>query len=246
MRRESDVRFKLRFALVLLVCTAVLGGCSAKGVKAPQAAEPSVRPGINERFLDEDLDVEVWTSRFEVESREVFSEREEIVATLGLAPGMAVADIGAGTGLFLAPFAEAVGASGRVFAVEIAPRFLDHLRARADDEGLDSVRVVEGTDRSVELDEASVDVAFVCDVYHHFEYPQASLASLMHAIRPGGELVVIDFRLVPGVTSDFIMNHVRAGKDVFTGEIELAGFSLVEEMVLPGLSENYALRFSRP
>jgi hypothetical protein len=58
--------------------------------------------------------------------------------------------------------------------------------------------------------------------------------------------VVIDFRLVPGVTSDFIMNHVRAGKDVFTGEIELAGFSLVEEMALPGLSENYALRFRRP
>jgi len=224
----------------------LLSGCGAKGTNTPEVAEPSVRPGINERFLDEGLEVEVWTSRFEVESREIFAEREAIVASLGLTPGMAVADIGAGTGLFLTPLAEVVGPSGRVFAIEIAPRFLDHLRARAEAENLGQVLVVEGTERSVELGEASVDVAFVCDVYHHFEYPQASLASLMHAIRPGGELVVIDFRLVPGATSEFIMNHVRAGQDVFASEIELAGFALVEEIALPGLTDNYALRFRRP
>jgi predicted methyltransferase len=98
----------------------------------------------------------------------------------------------------------------------------------------------------VELPQASVDLAFVCDVYHHFEYPSSSLASLRRAIRPGGTLVVIDFHRIPGKSSDFILKHVRAGQDVFTAEIEQAGFELVEELAIDGLSENYALRFRRP
>ena len=58
--------------------------------------------------------------------------------------------------------------------------------------------VVLGGERSVELPEASVDLAFVCDTYHHFEYPRSTLASLHTAIRPGGALVVVDFEREPG------------------------------------------------
>ena len=228
-----------------MLAYALVPGCAASG-DGSQTAEPSVRPGINDTFLAEDLDIEAWTARFEVESREIYAERAAIVASLGLAPGVAIADIGAGTGLFLAPFTEAVGESGAVYAVDISPRFLEHLRERAKAEGLTAVRVVEGTERSVELPGASVDVAFVCDVYHHFEYPKGSLASLMRAIRPGGQLVVIDFRLIPGKTREFILGHVRAGQDVFTREIVEAGFELVEEVAIDGLVENYVLRFRRP
>jgi SAM-dependent methyltransferase len=246
MARDRDsTRLRSR-RFVGLAALALVAGCSASAEQPRPADEPSVRPGINERFLSEDLDVEEWTARFEVESREIYAERQAIVASLGLAPGMEVADVGAGTGLFLAPFANAVGASGAVYAVEISPRFLDHLRERAREEGLAAVHVVEGTERSVELAEASVDLAFACDVYHHFEYPQASLASLKRAIRPGGELVVIDFRRIPGKSSDFILKHVRDGQEVFTREIEQAGFVLVEEIAIDGLDENYALRFRRP
>jgi ubiquinone/menaquinone biosynthesis C-methylase UbiE len=223
----------------------VAAGCSTALDPPPAAGESSVRPGINERFLSEDLDVGEWLARFEGEPREIFSERKGIVASLGLAPGMRIADVGAGTGLFLAPFAEAVGAAGRVYAVEISPRFLEHLQERARAEDL-AIRIVQGTERSVELPQASVDLAFVCDVYHHFEYPSSSLASLRRAIRPGGTLVVIDFHRIPGKSSDFILKHVRAGQDVFTAEIEQAGFELVEELAIDGLSENYALRFRRP
>jgi len=228
-----------------LLVLAFVAGCSTAPDPPPAADESSVRPGINERFLSEDLDVDEWVARFEVESREIFSERKRIVGSLGLAPGMTIADVGAGTGLFLAPFAEAVGAAGRVYAVEISPRFLEHLQERARAEDL-AIRIVKGTERSVELPEASVDLAFVCDVYHHFEYPTSSLASLRRAIRPGGTLVVIDFHRIPGKSSDFVLKHVRAGQDVFTAEIEQAGFELVEELAIDGLSENYALRFRRP
>jgi SAM-dependent methyltransferase len=242
-RRRND-RVGVR-SLCGLLALALVTGCSTALDPSPTASESSVRPGINERFLSEDLEIDEWVARFEVESREIFSERKRIVESLRLAPGMAIADVGAGTGLFLAPFAEAVGAAGRVYAVDISPRFLEHLQERAKAEDL-AIRVVAGTERSVELPEASVDLAFVCDVYHHFEYPTSSLASLKRAIRPGGALVVIDFDRIPGKSSDFILKHVRAGRDVFTAEIEQAGFELVEEIEIDGLTENYALRFRRP
>lgn len=208
------------------------------------AQDASVKPGINDKFLDPKLNVEEWTKRFETESREIFHERERIVAAAGLKPGMAMADIGAGTGLFTLHFAQAVGADGKVYAVEIARNFLEHIQARASKASATNVRTILCTERSVELPESGIDLAFICDVYHHFEYPQATLASLHKALRPGGTLVLIDFKRIPGVSSDFIMNHVRAGQEVFEAEVTAAGFEKVEE-VTGLLEENYFVKFRR-
>lgn len=201
--------------------------------------------GINDSFLAEDLDVEQYIERFEGESRAVYAERHAIVEALEISPGDAIADIGAGTGFFSFLFAKAVTPSGQVYAVEISPAFLEHLRGRAQAEAPYTMKVVEGTARSVELPPASIDLAFICDVYHHFEYPQDSLASLHAAIRDGGSLVLIDFERIPGVTPEWLLEHVRAGREVFQAEIEAAGFVLSEEIVLEGLEGNYILRFDR-
>lgn len=208
------------------------------------AQEQSVKPGINEKFLDPALKVEEWTDRFETESREIFHQRNQIVASVGLKPGMKVADVGAGTGLFTLPFANAVGAAGKVYAVEIAPKFLSHIRDRAHKAKATNVETVLSTDRSVELPESSIDLAFICDVYHHFEFPQASMASLHKALKPGGEIVLIDFKRIPGESSDFVMGHVRAGQEVFEAEVSAAGFEKVGE-VKDVLRENYFVRFRR-
>ena len=82
------------------------------GAHTGLAQEQSVKPGINDQFKDPNLKTEEWAGRFETESREVFAHRERIVKTSGVKPGMAVADIGAGTGLFTMLFAEAVGKAG--------------------------------------------------------------------------------------------------------------------------------------
>lgn len=211
---------------------------------ALQAQETSVKPGINDKFLDPRLKVGEWTQKFETESREIFHERARIVASLGLKPGMAVADIGAGTGLFTLPFAQAVGAGGQDYAVEIARNFLEHIRARAQQAQAANVQAILGTEKSVELPAASIDLAFICDVYHHFEYPQSSLATLHQALKPGGTLVLIDFRRIPGESSDFILGHVRAGQEVFEAEIAAAGFEKVDE-VTGLLKENYFVKFLR-
>jgi ubiquinone/menaquinone biosynthesis C-methylase UbiE len=208
------------------------------------AEELSVKPGINDKFLDPALKVKEWTEKFETESREIFHQRNQILASIGLKPGMKVADIGAGTGLFTLPFADAVGAEGKVYAVEIAPGFLTHIRARAQKANAANVETVLCTDRSVELPESSIDLAFICDVYHHFEFPRASLASLHKALKPGGEIVLIDFKRIPGESSDFVMGHVRAGQEVFESEFAAAGFEKVGE-VKDVLKENYFVRFRR-
>ncbi|MEM7412096.1 MAG: methyltransferase [Myxococcota bacterium] len=226
--------------VIALLCWALVLGCA----NAPH--DPSAVPdGINDVFLDEEMSVDRFVERFEGESRDVYAQRFAIVRALDLAPGDVVADIGAGTGFFSKLFSKAVGPSGRVFAVEISPRFLDHLRAEQTSLETNNWTVVEGTARSVALDPASTDVAFLCDVYHHFEHPEATLASLREAIRPGGSLVLVDFHRIPGVSTEFILNHVRADRAVFQAEIEAAGFRFEEALVIDGLDDNYVLRFRR-
>lgn len=230
---------------ISLLASALLAACSAPSTvsTADLAREESVKPGINENFLREGA-VEQYTQRFETESREIFSRRKEIVAALGLEPGMEVADIGAGTGLFLAPFAESVGADGHVYLVDISPGFVSLIDNRIRRLGLEHASVSLCTDRSVELPKESVDLVFICDVYHHFEYPRNTLASIHEALRPGGQVVVIDFHRIEGVTSEWTMNHVRAGEEVFTAEIEAAGFERIEQRH-DLLEANYFLRFAR-
>ncbi|MCH7227666.1 class I SAM-dependent methyltransferase [Haloferula sp. A504] len=212
----------------------------------PLAAEESVRPGINEKFLDPDLKVDDWLKRFEVESREVFDARRAVLAACEVKPGMRVADIGAGTGLYTRMFAEAVGPKGWVYAVEINGNFLKHIQARAKQEGHRNITTVLCPEDSTGLPPESIDLAFLCDVYHHFEYPMSSLASLEQALRPGGVLILIDFIRIEGKSSDWVMGHVRAGEEVFRREIEDAGLKFDAKLTVPGLKENYCLRFVKP
>ena len=207
------------------------------GIAAGQGASPEINaPYRNPNY-------EQWRRSFETEGREVYDRRHAIVAAARLRPGMAVADIGAGTGLFTRLFAAEVGKAGRVYAVDIARAFLEGNLRRARGEGHENVIAIESSQQDTRLAAASIDLAFICDAYHHFEQPQAMLASIRRALRPGGTLVVVDFERVPGVSPDWILKHVRAGKEEFRAEIEAGGFRFIEEVKL--MRENYLLRFSR-
>ena len=223
-------------ALHILTIVAALS-CTAFS----QTPEPGASPTINAKFRDPELKVDEWAGKFETESREVFAQRREIVSAMKLTPGMAVADIGAGTGLFTVPMAVGVGKEGKVFAVDISPKFIEHLQARSKTTGLTNIQTVLCTESSTELPAASIDMAFICDTYHHFEHPAATLKSLHAALKPGGRLVLVDFRRIEGQSSDFIMGHVRAGQEVFEAEIAAAGFKKTGEEGF--LKENYFATF---
>ena len=237
MKRRS---FSLFLPIILL------GGISLSGEeKAGVGLETSLKPRINEKFLDPELKVDDWLKRFEVESREVFHEKETVLKACGIKKGMVVADIGAGTGLYSRLFAEAVGPEGWVAAVDISGPFLKHIVARAEQEGQENIAAILSSENSVSLPPNSVDVAFICDTYHHFEFPRGTMRSLLGSLKRGGTVVVIDFERIKGVTRDWLFGHVRAGKQVFRKEIEDAGLTFVEELKIDGFKENYFLRFRK-
>lgn len=207
-----------------------------------RAQEKSVRPGVNDTFRDPDP--KAFTERFEIESREVFAKRKEIVEALKLKPTDIVSDIGAGTGLFTRLFASAVGPEGQVIAVDIAQKFLNHIEVTTRELGLSNVETLLCKDDSTELPPESVDVAFICDTYHHFEFPQKTMTSLLQALKPGGRVIVIDFKRIEGESTEWTMSHVRAGQEVFEAEIVAAGFHKVDE-VKDLLKENYMVVFEK-
>jgi ubiquinone/menaquinone biosynthesis C-methylase UbiE len=207
------------------------------------AQATQVDPAINERFRNPDMeDLETTLER---EDRNVYIARYAVVEALGLEAGDDVADVGAGTGFITRLMAEQVGPRGRTYAVEIAPEMVDHIVTTSHRDGLDNVVGVLGTDTETNLPRESIDTALVCYVYHHFEQPEASLASIRRALRSDGRLVVIDRHRIRGVTEDRrYYDHYRAGKGTFTDEIIDAGFELEKE--LPSLvTDSYALVFKK-
>jgi ubiquinone/menaquinone biosynthesis C-methylase UbiE len=214
------------------------------GQTAEQRPERTAVPeGINDNFLNPDLDPDEWLQRFEVESREVFAGRAAIMAAINLQPGQRIADVGSGTGLYVAPFSRAVGDKGVVFAVDISPKLIEFIRERVVRESLSNVTVVQSNETSITLPPDSVDRVFICDTYHHFEYHKAMLESIRTAMKPDAELILIDFERIPGKSREFILGHVRANKQQVQQEVETAGFELIEEVRIPEFKENYLLRF---
>jgi ubiquinone/menaquinone biosynthesis C-methylase UbiE len=224
---------------------------SPNGARKPASASaPAPAPasdqvdvaGINEPFRHV-ADVQSWVEKFEQDHREICAQRVAIADAAGLKPGMRVADVGAGTGLFEPLFSTLVGPGGRVFALDISPEFINHIRQRALLESLTNVEARRCPDDSTGLPAASVDVVFVCDVYHHFEYPEKNLASIHATLADGGRLVLVDFDKVEGKSSDFVLHHVRAGKSAVIAEVTAAGFVLDHEVQL--MKENYFVVFRR-
>lgn len=221
--------------IILLVVLA--GVC---GWIAPlQAQEKSVNPGINKSFKDPSVDS--FEKRFEKEGREVYDQRQAIIKKLDLKPGMKVADIGAGTGLFTRLLAPVVGKEGKVYAVDIAKSFVEHSVKSTKKIGWSNVEGIVCKPDDVLLPTASVDVVFICATYHHFEFPSKTMASIRKALRPGGKVVVLDFERIEGKSREWLLKHVRADKALVTKEIKASGFELIEEV--PMFKENYFLKF---
>lgn len=207
------------------------------------AAQPGAQPGINAPYLV-NPDVAAWNRAFAREDREVYAKRDEILAATGVKPGMSVADVGAGTGLFTMMFSEAVKPDGRVYAIDISKPFIDYIQQTAQVRRRKNITAIVNDGIEVPLPEASVDLVFMSDVYHHFEHPAQTLLSIRNALRPGGRMVVVDYERIPGVTPRQRIEHVRLDKKTAIEEIGAAGFRFVGEKKL--MRENYFLVFQRP
>jgi ubiquinone/menaquinone biosynthesis C-methylase UbiE len=218
----------------------------AQAEDKPASQKPTPYPAkMNKKFTDPKADIKEFVKRFESETRDVFAKRREITRAVKLQPGNAVADIGAGTGVFSFLFADQVGPKGKVYAVDIGPVFIKYIAEQAKQRGYERiVQPVLNTADSAGLEAGSVDVVFTCNTYHHFDYPAKMLESIHRVLRPGGRLIVIDFDLQKNST-EFVKQRARAPKEVYFKEIAAAGFELIETKEAPKIKDNFYAEFRR-
>jgi len=141
----------------------------------------------------------------------------DVVRELGAFPGMTVADVGAGTGYFTLPIAEAVGPTGRVFAVDAQDAMLAHLRRKLEGRGaITNVVVVHAEAAETGLPSASCDAILLANVWHEFDERAPEVAELNRLMVPGGRLVVLDWRPdhspPPGPPADHRLPAIHAEK----------------------------------
>ena len=202
-------------------------------VPVAPAQEESLKPGINDKYKTADVDR--TAKMFEGKKRDVVVKRDEILAACQLKPGMTVADLGAGTGLFTRLFAPKVAPEGKVYAADITESFIGHIEKTCQEQGIENVACIVSTPKSAKLPTESVDLVFLCDTYHHFEYPFKMLDSIRASLRTDGRLIVIDRK----DASD----HVRAGQETVKKEVVAAGFKFLDETEVS--KKEYLMRFQK-
>ena len=169
-------------------------------------------------------DAEKWARVFDDPARDAWQKPDDVIRALQLPPDAKVADIGAGTGYFAARLARAVPA-GRVYAVDSAPDMVRYLGERAKREGLANLVAVQAAEGGPTLAEP-VDVALLVDVYHHIPSRTEYFAALRAALRPGGRVAIVDFRVdAPNGPP----RSARIPPDTVKQELARAGYALAAE-----------------
>lgn len=229
----------------LAIAVLAISVCAIPDTASAQT-ESAIPDSLNKSFK-ENPDPEKYIKRFETESRSIYKNRFNIIEALDLEPGMDVADVGAGTGFFTLLIANEIGrggtagTAGTAYPVDIAENFIEHIKETAAKAQLDNIEAILCGEHSTKLAPQSVDLVFICDTYHHFAYPQDTMASVHQALRPGGRVVVVDFERIQGVSGEWTLGHVRCGKGTVSDEIKDSGFDFVREIEM--MEDQYILEF---
>jgi precorrin-6B methylase 2 len=194
--------------LVRFVCLGVLVPVVAGGLRAePPARESEPRyelrrvhdpDGIGKFYRGREIAQVMghlaagWLDRPE---RERDEQPAKLMKALDLKPGDVVADVGAGSGYFTFRLAEAVGPKGKVLAVDIQPEMLDIIRRKMKARGVSNVEPVLGAEADPKLPAGGVDLILLVDVYHEFSFPYEMTVEMVKALKPGGRLVFVEYRL---------------------------------------------------
>jgi len=156
-------------------------------------------------------------------NRDEWQHPERVIASLDLEQGQHVADLGSGSGYFTFRLAEAVGRTGKVYAVDVDPEMNEVVTQRAKDGGFDNIEVILAKYDDPSLPESGVDLIFSSNTYHHLEDRVAYFARAAKYLRPNGRVAIIDFngegwlhKLLPHWTAAVVIE----------GEMKEAGYSL--------------------
>jgi len=163
-------------------------------------------------------------------ARDERQKPRELIKAMGLEPGMSVADVGAGVGYMLPFLSRRVGPGGHVIAEDIFDDFLASAKQRAQNQNLENVTFVKGTETDPKLPEGAMDIVLALDVYHHFDYPEKMLAAIHKALKPGGKLVVVEYyKRSTAMANGRALTHIRLDMADVIKEIEGNHFHLLLE-----------------
>jgi arsenite methyltransferase len=172
-------------------------------------------------------DPAAYIGALEDPKRDSYQKPHEVLSALKLRPGEVIADIGAGSGYFTFRLAHHVGAKGKVYAVDVSPDMIRHVNRRARDLKAANVVSLLADPGDPLLPERSVDRFFVCDVWHHVENPTKYLAAMKKALKPGGEIVMIDFHKKELPFGPPL--QMKIAREDLIGQMEANGFRLAKE-----------------
>ena len=202
-----------------LFCVAVLAG--ALGAQVAQQANSGYKTEADRKNLAKTLGSP---------ERDQTQKPAELVRTIGVQPGMTVADVGTGIGYMLPYLSRRVGAAGHVIAEDIFDDFLAGAKQTAENQKLQNVTFVKGTDTDPKLPEGQFDMELVLDVYHHFDYPEKMLAALHKALKPDGKLVIVEYyKRESAMPNGRALTHIRLDMPDVIKEVEANHFHLVME-----------------
>ena len=170
-----------------------------------------------------------WVATLEGPQRVATQKIDAVLSKLALKPGMVVADIGAGSGLFSRPLAKAVAPAGKVYAVDIQQDLLDHINQRDKEENIGNIQTVLGEYDDPKLPARNVDLAFINDVLHHIQHRAAYLKALGTYIKPSGRIAIIEMDKNDPKTPHRNQPELLVAREELLQWMSDAGFKLVQE-----------------
>jgi SAM-dependent methyltransferase len=172
-------------------------------------------------------DSKAYIAFLEDPQRDAYQKPHEVITALDLKEGEVIADVGAGSGYFSLRFANQVGERGRVYAVDISPDMIRYLNRRIRDLNLRNVVTILAEPDDPLLPDGSIDRFFLCDTWHHIENRTAYLALMKRMLRPGGQVVMIDFQKRELPVGPPV--EMKIAREDLLREMEAGGFRLTRE-----------------
>ena len=172
-------------------------------------------------------DSDAYIAMLEDPGRDSYQKPSEVLDALAIKTGETIADIGAGSGYFSLRMAQRVGEAGLIYAVDVNPEMVRYVNRKVRDLGLQNHRSVLADPDDPLLAEDSVDRIFICDTWHHIGNQNEYLELLKKAMRPGGQVVMIDFKkkeLPVGPPTE-----MKVSREALIDQMAGAGFKLLEE-----------------
>jgi arsenite methyltransferase len=172
-------------------------------------------------------DTPAYISFLEDPKRDAYQKPQQVIQALNLRQGEVVADIGAGSGYFSFRLAQHVGPTGRVYAVDVAPDMILHLNRKIRSTGVQNVVTILADANDPLLPDASVDRFFICDTWHHIEKQTQYLSLMKKMLKPGGQIVMIDFQKKELPVGPRV--EMKIAREDLIRQMESEGFELIKE-----------------